>query len=204
MAGPDMRFWQERFNNNDTPWDRGEASPQLRAWLDAGVLQPCRILLPGCGTGHEAALLAARGFDVTAIDYAPAAVARTRARLAEAKLDANIVEADALTWQPDSAFDAIYEQTCLCAIHPDLWTAYAAQLHRWLKRGGTLYALFAQIVRPGAATGFVEGPPYHCDINGMRALFPASAWQWPKPPYARIDHPHIGNLYELAAPLVRR
>ena len=78
MAGPDIQFWQQRFLSGETPWDRGEASPQLRAWIDAGELSPCRILVPGCGTGHEVVLLAARGFEVTAIDYAPAAVARTR------------------------------------------------------------------------------------------------------------------------------
>ena len=35
--------------------------------------------------------------------------------------------------------------------------------------------------REGAVQGFVQGPPYHCDIAGMRALFPSSNWHWPKP-----------------------
>jgi hypothetical protein len=29
------------------------------------------------------------------------------------------VQADALEWLPDEPFEAIYEQTCLCALHPD-------------------------------------------------------------------------------------
>lgn len=203
MSGPTPDFWQNLFEQQATRWDRGNASPQLLAWLDSGALQPCRIAVPGCGGGWEVAELARRGFDVIGLDYTPAAVERTRALLASHKLTARVEQADVLAWQPDAPLDAIYEQTCLCAIHPDLWTGYAAQLHRWLKPGGTLFALFMQMVRPGATQeGLVEGPPYHCDINAMRALFPASQWDWPKPPYAQLKHPNLSH--ELVVPLVKR
>ena len=39
------------------------------------------MLVPGCGSGYEVALLAEWGFDVTGLDYAPAATERTRKRL---------------------------------------------------------------------------------------------------------------------------
>jgi SAM-dependent methyltransferase len=159
-------------------------------------------LVPGCGAGHEVALLAARGFSVTAIDYAAEALAQTRSRLDALGLKAQTIEADALDWQPSAPFDAVYEQTCLCALHPDHWSRYAEQLHRWTKPGGMLFALFMQAARPGGADGLVEGPPYHCDIHAMRALFPGVRWVWPKPPYARSAHPR--GIYELAVPLSRR
>jgi len=196
MAGPTREFWEQRFAAGDTPWDRGEANPQLGAWIASGALKPCRILVPGCGSGHEVAALAKAGFDVTGLDYAAEAIGRTRQRLADAKAYATLVQADALAWQPEQAFDAVYEQTCLCALYPDQWREYADQLHRWLAHGGRLYALFVQMPRPGAAEGAVEGPPYHCDINAMRALFPAPRWRWPKPPYPRTMHPR--GLAELA------
>lgn len=206
MSGPTPTFWQERFDKQETRWDRGAPSPQLLAWLDSGALQPCRIAVPGCGGGWEVAELARRGFEVIGIDYTEAAVERSRALLASQGLSASnarIERADVLAWQPDAPLDAIYEQTCLCAIHPDHWTAYAAQLQRWLKPGGTLFALFMQMVRPGATQeGLIEGPPYHCDINAMRALFPATHWDWPKPPCAQVPHPSLSH--ELAVPLRRR
>jgi len=62
LAGPTREFWDARFQSGETPWDRGDASPQLAAWLAAGTLAPCRILVPGCGSGHEVALLASAGF----------------------------------------------------------------------------------------------------------------------------------------------
>ena len=144
MAGPTREFWQKRFQADDTPWDRGAANPQLAAWLSSGTLNPCRILVPGCGSGHEVAVLAAAGFEVTALDYAPAAIDRTRKLLVAAGLKATLVEADALAWRPERAFDAIYEQTCLCALYPDQWRGYADQLHRWTSaRRKTVRALRA-------------------------------------------------------------
>lgn len=201
MTGPTREFWEQRFAEGNIPWDRGASNPQLRAWIAAGALKPCRILVPGCGSGHEVAELALAGFEVTGLDYADEAIARTHQRLKDAQVDATLVQADALAWTPDRPFDAIYEQTCLCALYPDDWVRYAGQLHRWLAPGGKLFALFLQLLRPDAAQGFVQGPPYHCDINAMRALLAAPAWRWPKPPYARTTHP--AGLAELAVVLER-
>jgi hypothetical protein len=139
---------------------------------------------------------------VTALDYAPAAVERTRALLDRERLVASVERADVLAWRHERPFDAVYEQTCLCALYPDHWLAYARQLHGWLRPAGTLWALFMQCATAGAAEGRIEGPPYHCDILAMRALFPADEWEWPKPPYPRVPHPM--GMAELAVPLVRR
>jgi len=207
MAGPDLRFWQDRFDSGQTPWDRGAASPQLQAWLTSGAIAAStldgEIAVPGCGSGHEVAALAAQGIAVIGLDYTPQAVARTRDRLAAlgSETRARVEQADVLGWQPAQPLSAVYEQTCLCALHPDQWTAYAAQLHRWLRPGGRLFALFMQARRESAAQGVVEGPPYHCDINAMRALFPSSLWHWPKPPYDAVAHP--SGAHELAVVLTR-
>ncbi len=113
MTGPTSAFWQARFDQQQTPWDRGVASPQLLAWLDKGLLAPCRILVPGCGSGWEVAELARRGFDVTGLDYAPAAVNRTRELLQSQHLPGEVLQVDVLRFEPDQPFDAVYEQTCL-------------------------------------------------------------------------------------------
>lgn len=203
MAGPRSEFWQERFDKNEISWDRGAPSPQLLAWLDSAQMQPCRIAVPGCGTGWEVAELAQRGFDVTGIDYTAAAVGKTRALLAAQSLKADVIQADVLTYQPEVQFDAVYEQTCLCAIHPEHWIEYSQQLHRWLRPGGSLWVMYMQMIRPAASEeGVIHGPPYHCDINAMRALFSEKLWIWPKPPYAKVVHPNLSH--ELALRLVRR
>ncbi len=190
-----MDHWEEKYRANTIPWDRGGASPALLRWLEADALAHGRILVPGCGRGHEAVELARHGFHVTALDIAPSALRHLEAELAAAGLAAATVCADALAWQPDAPFDAIYEQTCLCALPPGHWPAYEQQLFRWLRPGGHLYALFMQ-------TGRAGGPPFHCEVAEMRALFPATRWTWPEGDAERVDHPN--SLFELATVLVRR
>ena len=201
MAGPTTAFWQQHFEDETIPWDRGAPSPQLMAWLP-DIRAGRSVLVPGCGSGWEVAELAKVGAVVTGIDYAPAAVAKARAMLEERVLLAEVVEADVLTWNPPRPVDAVYEQTCMCALHPDYWARYAEQLHAWLKPGGRLYAMWMQKQRPGAADGLIEGPPFHSDINAMRSLLPSTLWDWPKPPYARTAH-HSG-AFELGVVLTRR
>ena len=203
MAGPDRDFWQQRFERQQTPWDRGRASPQLdRWWADGTLVAGQRIAVPGCGSGHDALALAAAGCVVTAIDYAEAAVALARERLAAANISADIEQADVLAWRPATPLDAVYEQTCWCALHPDHWLAYAAQLQSWLRPGGRLLMLAMQCQRAGAAEGRIEGPPYHMDIHMLRALLPLTQWDWPAPPYERVPHP--AGWTELAIVLTRR
>jgi SAM-dependent methyltransferase len=205
MAGPTQDFWQQRFVAGETPWDRGDAHPQLKQWLAQGLISAeMRLLVPGCGRGHELLQLAKAGVDGLGLDYAPAAVAQARAQLAsrEAQGLGRVEQADVLSWQPAAPLDAVYEQTCLCALHPDHWRRYADQLHGWLKPGGRLFALLMQARRDSAGQGVLEGPPYHCDIQAVRALFPSERWDWPAPPYA--GHAHDRGWMELAVVLVRR
>ena len=190
-----MSHWEEKYRAKTIPWDRGAASPTLIGWVEAGVLLPGRVLIPGCGRGHEALELARHGFQVTALDIAPTALAHLADELSTAGVEAERVCADALTWQPAQAFDAVYEQTCLCALDPAHWAVYEQQLFSWLRPGGRLFALFMQIDRPG-------GPPFNCALPDMRALFDAARWQWPAEEPRRVAHPD--SIFELAAVLTRR
>lgn len=197
-------FWQEKFESQQTGWDRGAASPQLLHWLETGVLSPAmnpRIAVPGCGKGWEVAALSAAGFAVTGVDFTPAAVLEAQQRLNQAGLSAKVLQADVLEYLPEQPFDAVYEQTCLCALNPDNWVAYSRQLARWIRPGGHLYVLFMQVSRPSSQQGMVEGPPFHCDINAMHALFDSRQWLWPSGPMTQV--PHKNGLFELACVLER-
>lgn len=187
-------FWDVRYGHGVTPWDRGGSNPALVRWLDRDELEPCRILVPGCGRGYEVVELASRGFDVTAVDLAPTAIESVARRLEAAGLSASLIEADYFRWTPDSPFDAVYEQTSLCALLPAQWPGYVNCLRHWLTPGGRLYALFMQTNRPG-------GPPFHCDIGSMKALFSPAAWRWPSVEPAKVDH--SPGFYELATVLGR-
>jgi hypothetical protein len=164
--------WEGRYREGTTGWERPGLNPAFLAWREANELTPCRILVPGGGRSVEPQALAQAGFEVTVVDAAASAVAAQRARLERLHVPARIEQADLLEWQPDAPFDAIYDQTCLCALPPAIWPAYASRLHGWLRPNGRYFVLFMQ-------TGVVGGPPFHCDMDDMRALFPASLWDWP-------------------------
>lgn len=190
-----QRAWESKYHGGDTGWDRGGVSPALAHWLATGKVPPGRVLVPGCGNGYEVLALAAAGHAVTAVDIAAPPVMHLMGALAERGLHARVVQADLLNWTPAEPFDAVYEQTCLCALDPAHWDMYAERLAGWLRPGGRLFALFMQTGREG-------GPPYHCDLARMRGLFPDTLWIWPERAAARLDHPN--GLHELAHVLIRR
>ena len=61
--------------------------------IERNLPRGARLLDLGCGTGIDAAYLAARGYEIHALDSSPAMVARTRERLEQARLT-NQVRAD--------------------------------------------------------------------------------------------------------------
>jgi len=185
--------WERRYEAGETGWDRGETSPALLRWLDQNVLVPCRILVPGCGRGHEVIELASRGFDVTAIDFARTPVRELTHRLTQAGLIADVLRENVLCFATSDRFDAVYEQTSLCAIDPKHWMAYESRIFSNLKHGGQLFAVLMQSSKQ-------QGPPFHCDPKRIKKVFHPSRWAWPRESFT-IDHP-VG-MHEVAVVLTK-
>ena len=194
MSGGNVALdWEARFQAERTPWERPTLNPAFTAWRASGALQPCRIMLPGAGRSGEPLVLARAGFDVTIVDSAPAAVAVQRVRLQSAGVPGRVHEADLLEWDTDAPFDAIYDQTCLCALPPAVLPSYTARLRSWLRPGGQLFLLLMQ-------TGEAGGPPFDCPPAAMRALF-GEGWGWPGGLAAAI--PHGPRHHEIPVVLTR-
>jgi SAM-dependent methyltransferase len=75
-----MNLWY-RFGT--PPWVLGPRA-ELVALVESGRLRPGRALDLGCGEGDNAIFLAQHGFDVTGVDYAPAAIAKARRKAEDA------------------------------------------------------------------------------------------------------------------------
>ena len=182
MAETQAIDWEGRYRDGNTGWERHGLNPAFLAWRNSGILTQCRILIPGGGRSLEPLALSEAGFDVTMVDAAPSAVAAQRSLFERLRLPARAEQANLFDWEPDQPFDAIYDQTCLCALPPGLWPGYARRLHRWLRPDGSLFILFMQSDRP-------NGPPFHCGIDAMPRLFAAPAWRWSEPLPERVEHP---------------
>jgi len=140
-------FWDERFERGFTPWDRGGVPQALQAFASA----PMRTLIPGCGAAYELAWLADAGWDVTAIDFSPAAVAKGRE--AAGKWRDRVVEADFFAWQPLQPLDLVYERAFLCAMPRAMWPRLAQRWADLLAPGKLLAGFFFFDDQP-------KGPPF--------------------------------------------
>lgn len=153
-------FWDTRYHNHATPWDAGGVPVRFAAYADQ--LRPgSRILVPGCGTGYEACLLASRGFDVLAIDFSAPAVALAKSRAGP--FAHCFLEADFFTFDAGAGFDAVYERAFLCALPRRLEDDYALRMAQLIPSGGTLagYWFFDDNLR---------GPPFGTTRERLEAL----------------------------------
>ena len=87
------QFYEVTYRHFRAPWDIG-ARRELVALVEGRRISPCRAIDLGCGAGANAIYLAQRGFDVTAVDYAAAAIAKACARAREAGVPVNFVVDD--------------------------------------------------------------------------------------------------------------
>lgn len=152
-VGPD--FWTGRYQSGVTSWDHGEASPGLVDFLKTQSYRPGTVLVPGCGRGHDARVLAAAGFDVIGLDVVPQAVEEAR-RLAQTEgMKVRFEAADFFDLPPSlrGHYDWLSEHTFFCAIDPALRDRYVEVTASLLKPGGHLLGVFYHI-RPET------GPPF--------------------------------------------
>jgi methyl halide transferase len=93
-------------------WDKGGPALKLKALVERGELEQCRIVELGCGSGNDAIYLASQGFNVTGIDIAPTALCYAAAKAQAAGVDVNWVLADVQALPELGKFDFIFDRGC--------------------------------------------------------------------------------------------
>ena len=158
-----MTDWEARYQTNDMPWEKGEASPGLVDFLAAHPeLQRGTVGVPGCGTGHDVRVWARAGFTTVGYDIAPSAIRLSIERTTAAGLSAQFQLGDFLRdslrgigdssgslrtvagiprGKPPQLFDWIFEHTLFCAIDPGERDDYVRAVLRWLKPDGQYLAV---------------------------------------------------------------
>lgn len=201
-------FWDQRYREGRDGWELGQPAAALAQFLIGDPLAPQppgQLLVPGCGRGHEARLLADRGFEVVGLDFS-----------AEALREAQRIHGTAggvLRWLQADLFDGpalaaaglgggslagVLEHTCFCAIDPGLRPAYVRTVVELLAPGGWLLGLFWCHGRPG-------GPPFGADPEAVHALLSGAGlvdelWEPVKTPAKGREGEWLGFWHKPQAP----
>ena len=164
-------------------------------WVqDAAAALPARLLGPvvgkrvleiGAAPGGKTAQLAAAGARVVALDRSGSRLGRLRENLARLRLDAEIVEADALEWSPPAPADMVLLDAPCTATgtirrHPDIpHLRGPADVGRLADLQGRLLARAAAMVAPGGLLVYVSCSlqPEECErqVNAFLAASPKFA-----------------------------
>ena len=172
-------FWAELYAEHRDGWEMGVPHPSLVRLVETPPPPRGRVAVPGCGRGHDARFLAARGYDVVGFDFAPAALEAARDLARRDGVDATFEQRDFFTLRHDhvNAFDGLWEYTCFCAIEPRRRREYVGTVAMILKPGGWFLACFFPIRRGGG------GPPFPVAKAEVRRLLAARfRIEWALPP----------------------
>jgi len=145
-------FWTVRYAAGKTPWDFGGVPAALKSFLVRSSTRG-RVLIPGCGSGYELRAFHRSGYDVSGIDFSPAAVDQARRVLGV--LAERVILGDFFTHDfGQSCFDLVYERTFLCSMTPSRWPEYVDRVAELLTPGGRLIGVFLYGQRTSS------GPPF--------------------------------------------
>jgi SAM-dependent methyltransferase len=135
----DAEFWDLRYRARYSPWDAGKVPLQLRRFAD-GFGGERRVLVPGCGSGHDVRFLAETGWDALGIDFSAAALDAARPVLGPH--EQRLRQADFFADLGVPAFPFVYERAFLCALPRRLWSEWGARMAELVAGGGALAGYF--------------------------------------------------------------
>lgn len=150
--------WDSHYKEAHTPWDKAAPHPYL-AQLRPRRGKHIRVLVPGCGRGHDAAALAKifPAAEVIALDLSATAI--SQAQMLQPPENVTLCHADLfhLGDEWNDSIDLVWEHTCFCAIQPAERIAYRNVMRRLLRRRGLIVGAFFLTMDEGMD----GGPPFN-------------------------------------------
>jgi len=135
----DEKFWDSRYQSENTGWDLGNISTPLKEYFDQLTNKELKILIPGGGNSYEAEYLHNKGFsNVYVVDLSETALSNLQKRIPSFPKN-HLIHTN--FFELKETFDLIIEQTFFCALNPELRPKYAHKMKELLKAKGKLVGL---------------------------------------------------------------
>ncbi|TDB84829.1 class I SAM-dependent methyltransferase [Actinomadura sp. 7K534] len=172
----DREYWERHWQQSGGPEGAHDVPPNPYLDREVGGLAPGTALDAGCGAGAEAVWLAARGWEVTAVDISAEALARAAGRAAASGVGERVrwVEADLGVWDPGTRFDLVTTHYAHPAM-PQL--DFYERVAGWVSPGGSLL-IVGHLHSPEAA-GHGHEPPAEASATaaGIVARLDGAEWE---------------------------
>ena len=176
----DRDFWERRWSQalRDHGDQISQRPPNAQLTAEVGDLRPGRALDAGCGHGSETLWLAARGWRVTAVDFAATALAHARtmagAMGADVAKRVEWVEADLGTWAPErDAYDVV---VCLYVHVSGTVEEMVQRMATGVAPGGTLFMVGHRPIDPATGAATAAAGQVQVSVEEARAALDPDLW----------------------------
>lgn len=177
----DQTFWEQLWSK--TVREHGDKianrKPNAHMVAAAETLSPGRALDAGCGHGAETLWLAANGWQVTAVDFSPTALAEGRALAESMGTDIanriDWVEADLATWTPTAAH---FHLVVSLYVHiPGSIEDMVQRMANAVAPGGTLLAVGHRPIDPTTGAATAAAGQQQVSVEATVATLDPAHWQ---------------------------
>jgi len=163
----DSEFWNNKYLNNEHRWDIGKNTPFFIE-QEKSFKNNSKIMIPGCGLGHDAIYFAQKKHFVDAVDFSMFAIDHINKISKNLNIAINAINDNFFTLDDfyNDKYDYIVEYTFFCAINPIERYKYAKKCYDLLKVGGALKGIFLPLNAETASN-----PPFHVSLEEINKLF---------------------------------
>ena len=177
----DQNFWEQLWSRTlrDHGDKVGRRPPNAHLMIEAANLPPGRALDAGCGHGAETLWLAARGWQVTAVDFSPAALAqgRSMAEAAGADIAERIdwIESDITAWAvAPGHYDLV---VCLYVHVAGSVEDMVGRMANGVAPGGTLFLVGHRPIDPRTGVATAAANQTQVSVEAAVAALDPTAWE---------------------------
>jgi SAM-dependent methyltransferase len=151
-------YAEAKGDTAQVPWAKNQPHPFLQDWLSINSPQAAgkTALVIGCGLGDDAELLASLGYQVTAFDISPTAIAWCQQRFPDSSVNYLVADLFNLDPQWHGKFDFVFECRTIQALPLDVRSQVIQKITALVAPQGTLLV----IARRRDSNTIPDGPPW--------------------------------------------